>query len=61
VLVKFVKAMLSSATAGMGPTDLKKIGLRKIIVEFLSNHHGDFYSVPVQVIGLPISVVHSRV
>ena len=37
----------------MGPTDLKKIGLRKIAVEYLSNHHGDFYSVPRQVIGLP--------
>ena len=23
------------------------------MVEYLSNHHGDFYSVPVQVIGLP--------
>jgi hypothetical protein len=23
------------------------------MVEYLLNHHGDFYSVPVQVIGLP--------
>ena len=23
------------------------------MVEYLSNHHGDFYSVPVQIIGLP--------
>ena len=30
-----------------------KIGLRKIMVEYLATHPGDFYSVPVQVIGLP--------
>jgi len=29
----------------------KKIGLRKIVVQYLSNHHGDFHSVPRQVIG----------
>ena len=36
----------------MGPIGLK-IELRKIMVKYLSNQHGDFYSVPVQVVGLP--------
>ena len=30
VLVKFVKAVLSLATARMGPTDLKKLGCEKL-------------------------------
>jgi hypothetical protein len=37
----------------MGPARLGKIGLRKIMVEYLSFQPGDFYSVPIQFIGLP--------
>jgi hypothetical protein len=51
--VEFVKAMLSLATARTDPTDLKRLGCKKIMVEYFLNRYGDFYSVPVQVIGLP--------
>ena len=37
----------------MGPARLEKIGLRKIVVEYLSFLPGDFYSVPIQIFGLP--------
>ena len=37
----------------MGSVDLKNLGCEKIMVEYFSNHQGDFYSLPVQVFGLP--------
>jgi hypothetical protein len=39
--------------AQMGPARLEKIGLRKIMLEYLSFLPGDFYSVPIQTFGLP--------
>jgi hypothetical protein len=37
----------------MGPARFEKIGLRKIVVEYFSFLPGDFYSVPIQIFGLP--------
>ena len=37
----------------MGPARLEKNGLRKIVVEYFSFLPGDFYSVPIQIFGLP--------
>jgi hypothetical protein len=42
VLVKFVKSNAFFRYSPNGSYRSKKIGLRKIMVEYLSNHHGDF-------------------
>ena len=61
VLIKFVKAVLSLATARMSPTDLKKLGCEKLWWSTYQIAMVIFTRYPSKLSGYQMSIVHLTV